>query len=75
IQVVVRSYIVALLIEMAIIATAYCSVFLFLGVKYALLLGVIGAIVNIIPYLGTIITCVLTALITLTTNSPATVLW
>jgi predicted PurR-regulated permease PerM len=75
IQIVVRSYIVALLIEMAIIATAYCSVFLFLGVKYALLLGVIGAIVNIIPYLGTIITCVLTALITLTTNSPATVLW
>lgn len=75
IQIVVRSYIVALLIEMAIIATAYCSVFLFLGVKYALLLGVIGALVNIIPYLGTIITCVLTALITLTTNSPATVLW
>jgi predicted PurR-regulated permease PerM len=75
IQVVVRSYIIALLIEMVIIAAAYCTAFLFLGVKYALLLGVIGAIVNIIPYLGTIITCVLTALITLTTNSPATVLW
>jgi predicted PurR-regulated permease PerM len=75
IQIVVRSYIVALLIEMIIIATAYCSVFLFLGVKYAFLLGVIGALVNIIPYLGTIITCVLTALITLTTNSPSTVLW
>lgn len=75
IQVVVRSYIMALLIEMIIIAVAYCSVLFFLGVKYALLLGVIGAIVNIIPYLGTIITCVLTALITLTTNSPATVLW
>jgi predicted PurR-regulated permease PerM len=75
IQFVVRSYIVGLLIEMIIIAVAYCSVFLFLGVKYALLLGVIGAIVNIIPYLGVIITCVLTALITLTTNSPSTVLW
>jgi predicted PurR-regulated permease PerM len=75
IQIVVRSYIVALLIEMIIIAAAYCSVFFFLGVKYALLLGVIGALVNIIPYLGTIITCVLTALITLTTNSPSTVLW
>jgi predicted PurR-regulated permease PerM len=75
IQIVVRSYIVALLIEMVIIAAAYCSVFFFLGVKYALLLGVIGAIVNIIPYLGVIITSVLTALITLTTNSPSTVLW
>jgi predicted PurR-regulated permease PerM len=60
---------------MIIIAIAYCSAFLFLGVRYALLLGVIGAIVNIIPYLGVIITCVLTALITLTTNSPSTVLW
>jgi predicted PurR-regulated permease PerM len=75
IQIVVRSYIVALLIEMVIIAAAYCSVFFFLGVKYALLLGVIGAIVNIVPYLGVIITSVLTALITLTTNSPSTVLW
>jgi predicted PurR-regulated permease PerM len=75
IQVVIRSYIVGLLVEMIIIAIAYCSVFLFLGVRYALLLGVIGAIVNIIPYLGVIITCVLTALITLTTNSPSTVMW
>jgi predicted PurR-regulated permease PerM len=75
IQVVIRSYIVGLLVEMIIIAIAYCSAFLFLGVRYALLLGVIGAIVNIIPYLGVIITCVLTALITLTTNSPSTVLW
>jgi predicted PurR-regulated permease PerM len=75
IQFVIRSYIVGLLIEMIIIAVAYCTVFFLLGVKYALLLGVIGAILNIIPYLGVIITCVLTALITLTTNSPATVLW
>ena len=75
IQFVIRSYIVGLLIEMIIIAIAYCAVFFFLGVKYAFLLGVIGAILNIVPYLGVIITCVLTALITLTTNSPSTVLW
>jgi predicted PurR-regulated permease PerM len=75
VQFVIRSYIVGLLLEMIIIAVAYCSVFFFLGLKYALLLGVIGAIANIIPYLGVIITCVLTALITLTTNSPTTVLW
>jgi len=75
IQFVIRSYIAGLLLEMIIIAVAYCAVFFFLGVKYALLLGVIGAIVNIIPYLGVFITCVLTALITLTTNSPSTVLW
>lgn len=75
IQFVIRGYIVGLLIEMIIVATAYCAAFLLLGVKYALLLAVIGAILNIIPYLGVIITAVLTALITFTTNSPSTVFW
>jgi predicted PurR-regulated permease PerM len=75
IQFVIRSYIVGLLTEMIIIAIAYSAVLLVLGVKYALLLAVIGAILNIIPYLGIILTCALSALITITTNSPSTVLW
>lgn len=75
IQFVIRGYIVGLLIEMIIIAAAYFATFFILGVKYALLLAVIGAILNIIPYLGVILTCALTALITLTTNSPSTVVW
>jgi predicted PurR-regulated permease PerM len=72
---VIRSYIVGLFIEMLIVAVAYCSVLFFLGVKYALLLGIIGAILNIIPYLGIIMACFLSTLITLTTNSPSTVMW
>jgi len=75
VQFVIRSYIMGLLLEMIIIAVAYSAVFFILGLKYALLLAVIGAIANIIPYLGVLITCILTALITLTTNSPSTVLW
>jgi predicted PurR-regulated permease PerM len=74
-RVVVKSYIVGLIIEMIIVAIANCAVLLLLGVKYALLLGVIGAVLNIIPYLGIFMACVLTTLITLTTNSPATVIW
>lgn len=72
---VIRSYIVGLFIEMAVVAAAYCGALFILGVKYALLLGVIGAILNIIPYLGIFIACILTALITYTTNSGVTVLW
>jgi predicted PurR-regulated permease PerM len=72
---VIRSYIVGLCIEMIIVAIANCSILFFLGVKYALLLGVIGAILNIIPYLGIFMACILSTLITLTTNSPATVVW
>ena len=72
---VIRGYIGGLFIEMVIIAFANCTVFFLLGVKYALLLGIIGAILNIIPYVGIFIACVLSALITLTTNTPTTVLW
>jgi predicted PurR-regulated permease PerM len=74
-RLVVRSYIVGLCIEMVIVAVANCSILFILGVKYALLLGVIGAVLNIIPYLGIFMACILTALITLTTNSPSTVVW
>ncbi|HWJ91885.1 MAG TPA: AI-2E family transporter, partial [Flavisolibacter sp.] len=75
IRLVIRSYIVGLMIEMIIVAVAYCGVLFALGVKYALLLGVIGAILNIIPYLGIFMACILSTLITLTTNSPSTVVW
>lgn len=74
-QFVIRGYIVGLLIEMIVVAAAYSAAFLLLGVKYAFLLAVIGAILNIVPYLGVIITAALTALITFTTNSPSTVIW
>ncbi len=72
---IIRGYIVGLFIEMLIVAAANCAAFFFLGVKYALLLGVIAAILNIIPYIGITIACVLSALITLTTDSPTTVIW
>jgi len=72
---VIRGYIAGLFIEMIIIAVVNCTVFYFIGVKYALLLGVIGAILKIIPYVGIFIACVLSALITLTTNTPTTVMW
>ena len=72
---VIRGYIGGLFIEMLVVAVANCAVFFFLGVKYALLLGVLGAILNIIPYVGIFIACVLSCLITLTTNTPTTVMW
>lgn len=72
---VIRNYIVGLFIEMVAVAVAYCGALFILGVKYALLLGVIGALLNLIPYLGICIACVLTALITFSTNAPSTVVW
>jgi len=75
IRFVIRSYIVGLFIEMIIVASAYTASLLFIGVKYALLLGVIGAILNIIPYLGIFIACILSSLITFTTGDAHKVIW
>lgn len=74
-QFVIKGYIVGLFIEMLVVATANCTIFFILGVKYALLLGIISAILNIVPYLGIFSACLLCTLITFTTNSLSTVIW
>ncbi|RYY98943.1 MAG: AI-2E family transporter [Chitinophagaceae bacterium] len=75
VQYVIRSYIAGLLIEMVIVAIAFFAALFLLGIRYALLLSIIAAIIKILPYVGITIACVLTALISITTNTPATVLW
>jgi predicted PurR-regulated permease PerM len=63
-------YLQGLLIEFVIVSAANSLMFYLIGVKYALLLGVLTALLNVIPYLGIIIGCLLTALVTLTHGSP-----
>lgn len=64
----VQSYIVGLLIEMVIVGIMNSAALLILGVKYAILLGVIGAILNMLPYIGGIIAIALPVLITTVTK-------
>lgn len=64
----VQSYIVGLMIEMTIIATLNSTALLILGVRYAILLGVIGAILNLIPYIGGVIAIALPVLISFVTE-------
>lgn len=71
----IKGYIVGLGIEMLVVAALNCTAFFILGVRYALLLGIISAILNIIPYLGIFMACVFSTLITFTTNGTSTVIW
>lgn len=64
----IQSYITGLLIEMVIVAALNCTALLILGVKYALLIGVIGAILNIVPYIGGIIAIALPIILSLVTG-------
>ncbi|HEY4151192.1 MAG TPA: AI-2E family transporter [Chitinophagaceae bacterium] len=62
---VINSYLVGLMIEMLVMVILNCSVLFILGIKYALLLGVLAAVLNIIPYLGIYTSIAIGALITL----------
>lgn len=52
IKVAVKSYIVGLIIEMIMVSVFTTIGFMIIGVKYAVLLGIITGILNLIPYVG-----------------------
>jgi predicted PurR-regulated permease PerM len=58
----IQSYIVGLLIETGIVAVMNSCALLILGVQNAILIGVIGAILNLLPYIGGIIAIALPVL-------------
>ncbi len=64
----IQSYIVGLLVEMVIVAVLNSIALLILGVKYAILLGVTGALLNMLPYIGGIIAIALPVLIATVTR-------
>jgi predicted PurR-regulated permease PerM len=65
---IVQRYLLALLIEAAIMATLNTIGLYVLGIPYAILLGILGAFLNIIPYLGGIIAMLLYVVIALVTK-------
>lgn len=48
----IQSYMFGLLIEAAIVATLNTIALLILGVQYAVLMGVLGALLNVLPFFG-----------------------
>lgn len=63
----IRRYIQGLLIEMLIVSAAGCIVLSILGVKYALLLGLLTGLLNLIPYIGIFTSLVISVLVTFAT--------
>ncbi|MDB5146251.1 MAG: family transporter [Mucilaginibacter sp.] len=64
----IQSYIQGLLIEMLIVAAMNSLALVLLGVKYGILIGVIGAILNLLPYIGGIIAIALPVLMATVTK-------
>ncbi|GAB3931536.1 AI-2E family transporter [Mucilaginibacter myungsuensis] len=69
VQTIIRKYIIGLLIQMVIVSAASCLVFGLLGIKYAMLLGILTGLFNIIPYIGIFTALCLSSLITFATGA------
>ncbi|MCL6462283.1 MAG: AI-2E family transporter [Flavobacterium micromati] len=66
IRLAINSYIVGLIIQLFVIATLTTIGYMIIGVKYAILLGVITGILNLIPYIGILFAGLLSIIATLT---------
>ena len=69
---IIQRYLLALLIEAAIIAVLNSAGLLLIGIDYAIALGVIGALLNVIPYIGGIIAIALPIMVAIVTKSSIT---
>lgn len=70
-KVIIQGYLHGLFLEALIMAFLYSITLLIIGVDYAVLLGVLGAIVNVIPYIGGIISIIFPVIICIISDTPS----
>jgi predicted PurR-regulated permease PerM len=68
---VIQRYLVGLIIEGVLVAILNSAALLMLGIEYAIVLGIIGALLNVIPYIGGLVAVALPMMIALATKSTA----
>lgn len=71
-QLISQQYITGLLIEFCIVFALNSTGFLILGIKYPIFLALVGAILNLVPYIGMIIANIICIMITLMASSDPT---
>jgi predicted PurR-regulated permease PerM len=67
-EVIIKSYLVGLLIQVTYITILLGGILMIIGIQHALLIGVIFAILNLIPYVGALIGNIIGVLLTLTSS-------
>jgi predicted PurR-regulated permease PerM len=64
----IQRYLVGLVIEAIIVAILEIAVLLIFGIDYAILLGIIGALLNVIPYIGGVVSVAIPMIVALATK-------
>lgn len=71
-----QKYVTGLLIETTIVFTLNTVGFLIIGIKYAVFLALLAALLNLIPYVGMLVANIFCMVITLvSSDEPSSVLW
>ena len=68
---VIQSYLIGLIIEIALVAILDTVGLLLLGIEYAVVIGILGALLNLIPYIGSMIAVAIPMMIALVTKDSA----
>lgn len=68
IQVIIKKYISGLFIQIFIVSILTSITLSIIGVKYAILLGVLTGLINVIPYLGILTACLISGIISFATG-------
>jgi predicted PurR-regulated permease PerM len=71
VKTVIQRYLVGLVIEAFLVASMNIAALLILGIEYAILLGILGAVLNVIPYIGGLVAVALPMIVALATKSTA----
>jgi predicted PurR-regulated permease PerM len=66
---VIQRYLIGLVIEFIIMATLETVSLILLGIDYAVFLGIIGALLNVIPYIGGLVAVAMPMIVALATES------
>lgn len=75
IKTVIQRYLFGLVIEAAIIVVLDTTALLVLGIEYALLIGIFGALLNMIPYIGGLVAVAVPMVVALVTKPPVYALY
>lgn len=71
----IQSYLLGLSVEAIIVGTMNVIALLVIGVEYAILIGVIGALLNVIPYIGGITSLAIPMIVAMVSDQPTDAYW